>query len=139
MIVPILFMINGASPYLGLKTEGSIAMYSNLHVEAGQTNHFVGGVLPFGAAYSSLVVRPVRSNSQGFDHAYIGENKALVRYTLDRNLALYPGLVVEVETADGIRRTDQGWENTYLSTPWILRKFLLFKPVDFTRPKPCTH
>ncbi len=138
-IVPVLFMLNGASPYLGLKTEGSIAMYSNLHIEAGETNHFIGGVLPFGAGYSTDVVTPIRSNSAGFDRQYVGEGMAIVRYALDRDLALYPDLVVEVQTPEGPKRTDEDWTNTYLSSSWLAKKFLLFKPVDFGRPKLCTH
>jgi hypothetical protein len=35
---------NGAAPYLGLKTVASYSMFSNLHTEAGHTNHLLGGV-----------------------------------------------------------------------------------------------
>jgi hypothetical protein len=38
--VPVLLMIlNGLCPYLGLKTETSFAMFSNLRTEGGRTNH----------------------------------------------------------------------------------------------------
>lgn len=38
-LVPLLLFFNGASPYLGWKTEYSYAMYSNLRTEGGRTNH----------------------------------------------------------------------------------------------------
>jgi hypothetical protein len=38
-VVPILMLVNGASPYLGLKTESTFSMFSNLRTEGGVTNH----------------------------------------------------------------------------------------------------
>ncbi|WP_172293019.1 thiol-disulfide oxidoreductase [Pseudoruegeria sp. HB172150] len=138
-IIPILFFVNGLSPYLGLKTEGSIAMFSNLHTEGGETNHLITGVLPFGAGYQNDLVVPLGSNEPSFDAAYVGEGLALVRYSFDRILALNPGLVVEVAGPDGPVSTADGWENTYLAAGPLAHRFLLFKPVDFNRPKVCTH
>ena len=41
LIVSLLAFLNGLTPYLGLKTELSYAMYSNLRTEGRQTNHFL--------------------------------------------------------------------------------------------------
>lgn len=41
LIVPVIVFLNGTSPYLGLKTENSYAMFSNLKTEGGQSNHFL--------------------------------------------------------------------------------------------------
>ena len=139
LILPLLYFANGWSPYLGLKTESSIAMYSNLHTEGGETNHLLHGVLPGTWDYQSDLVVPLGSNSSGFDAAFVGPGKALVRYHLDAMLAATPGLVVLVEGPDGPVSTAEGWQNSYLATPALLRAFLIFKPVDFTRPKVCTH
>jgi hypothetical protein len=40
-LFPLLVALNGSAPYLGLKTEGSFAMFSNLRTEGGETNHFL--------------------------------------------------------------------------------------------------
>lgn len=40
-ITPILVFINGLVPYLGLKTEFSYSMFSNLSTEKGNTNHYI--------------------------------------------------------------------------------------------------
>jgi hypothetical protein len=37
--IPALFVVNGLSPYLGLKTETSFSMYSNLRTEGNESNH----------------------------------------------------------------------------------------------------
>ncbi len=39
-IFPLLVFINGFAPYLGLKTQTSFSMFSNLITENGRTNHF---------------------------------------------------------------------------------------------------
>jgi hypothetical protein len=38
-LMPVIVLLNGACPYLGLKTESSFAMFSNLRTEGNQTNH----------------------------------------------------------------------------------------------------
>lgn len=139
VLIPLLYFANGWSPYLGLKTESSVAMFSNLHTEGGETNHLFHGVLPFGASYQSALVTPIASNSPQFDARYIAPGYDLVRYELDRMLALTPGLEVTVATAAGPVSTASGWTNTYLSHGIAARKFLTFKPVDWTRPKVCSH
>ena len=63
-LVPFIYFLNGLSPYIGLKTESSIAMYSNLHVEAGQTNHLIHGVIPGFWNYSEEVITIVSSEHQ---------------------------------------------------------------------------
>jgi len=40
-VIPLLVVLNGAAPYLGIKTEGSFAMFSNLRTEGGESNHLV--------------------------------------------------------------------------------------------------
>jgi hypothetical protein len=56
-IVPLLLFINGASPYLGFKTEYSYAMYSNLRTEGGQTNHLIWRTPLRLAGYQTDLVR----------------------------------------------------------------------------------
>ena len=55
-MIPLVFFLNGISPYLGLKTEGSISMFSNLHVEGRTTNHFLHAVIPGFWNYSDEVI-----------------------------------------------------------------------------------
>ncbi len=139
MIVPALYFLNGLNPYLGLKTESSIAMYSNLHTEDGQTNHLIHGQLPLGFNYQNDIVTPLWSNSPEFDRQYIAEGHALVRFEFDRLLAQSPGLMVRFRH-DGVTRINDGkWTNTYLAASPLERKYLRFKPVDYNRPKVCTH
>ncbi|MBU9762377.1 hypothetical protein FR943_00700 [Mycobacterium sp. TNTM28] len=44
LAVPLLAMLNGLTPYLGLKTVANYSMFSNLRTEEGTTNHLLPGV-----------------------------------------------------------------------------------------------
>ncbi len=41
LLIPLVVFLNGLCPYLGLKTETSYAMFSNLRTEGGVSNHFI--------------------------------------------------------------------------------------------------
>ncbi|MEO0820815.1 MAG: thiol-disulfide oxidoreductase [Pseudomonadota bacterium] len=138
-IIPILFFLNGLSPYLGLKTEASIAMYSNLHTEDGQTNHLLHGQLPIAAGYQNDVVHPISSNAEWFDNTFIGGGLSLVRFEFDRILSLHPDLVVTFRHEGVEKSSAEGWVNSYDNASFIERGFLTFKPIDYARPKVCTH
>jgi hypothetical protein len=44
LVFPALALLNGATPYLGLKTVSAYSMFSNLRTEEGRTNHVIGAV-----------------------------------------------------------------------------------------------
>lgn len=44
LIVPLIAFVNGWTPYLGLKTVPTFSMFSNLHMEAGASNHLIPGM-----------------------------------------------------------------------------------------------
>ncbi|HEX2535948.1 MAG TPA: hypothetical protein VHK69_19540 [Chitinophagaceae bacterium] len=41
VLMPLVTFLNGLCPYLGLKTENSFSMFSNLRTEGGVTNHYL--------------------------------------------------------------------------------------------------
>jgi hypothetical protein len=138
-LVPVIFFLNGASPYLGLKTESSIAMFSNLHTEDHQTNHLLTGQLPFAASYQNDTVRILGSNSPEFDQRFANDGRTWVRYQFDALIARRPGLEVAIAHNGVTTNTAEGWTNTFTAAPKWLRKYLVFKPIDYERPKVCTH
>lgn len=44
MLVPLLALANGLTPYLGIKTVANYSMFSNLRTEEGSSNHLLPGV-----------------------------------------------------------------------------------------------
>ena len=138
-VVPVAFFLNGASPYLGLKTEGSIAMFSNLHTENNQTNHLLTGQLPFAAGYQNDTIRILGSNDPAFDARFANNDRTWVRYQFDALISQQNDLEVQIDHNGVLTNTADGWTNTFLTTPKWLRKYLIFKPIDYERPKVCTH
>ncbi|NKB27536.1 MAG: hypothetical protein GKR99_08265 [Rhodobacteraceae bacterium] len=138
LIIPALYFLNGWSPYLGLRTEASIAMFSNLHTEAARTNHLIHGQLPFAALYQNDVVEVISSDPPWLQAAFGGPGKALVRYEFDRILAQNPNFTATFRHNGQVRDTSD-WTNSFLEHGPLMRAYLLFKPIDFARPKVCTH
>ena len=62
VVMPAAVIFNGMNPYLGLKTESSFAMFSNLRTEGGATNHlFIPSALQV-ASYQDTLVRVIESS-----------------------------------------------------------------------------
>ncbi|MEO1312552.1 MAG: hypothetical protein AAFV27_01605 [Pseudomonadota bacterium] len=140
MIIPIVFFINGASPYLGLKTESSIAMYSNLVTERGETNHLFHGVLPFGTTkYQEDIVIPDQATRQAMVKHFRQGGDAAVRFEFDRFLAKNPDKTFNFTYNGEARTNDATWENTYLNASLLERRFLEFRAIEFGDKKLCTH
>lgn len=138
-VVPVLFLINGFSPYIGWKTEAAIAMFSNLHTEGGVSNHLLMPTPPYLFDYQRELARVIRVSDPAALADVTGPGRYIVRYDLDRRLARDPDLRVVYEV-DGVRHDSAAsTENVYESTPWPARMLLIFKPVDRGRPKACTH
>jgi hypothetical protein len=126
------------SPYLGLKTESSVAMFSNLHTEGGTTNHLLFGSPPYIADYQQEVAMLTGSSNPGMqDRARLG--LGMVRYDLERWMRKHPDEWVS------FAMNGQNFERANAATfpiqdyNLVERKLLVFKPVDFARPKVCTH
>lgn len=83
-IAPLLVLLNGLCPYLGLKTESSFGMFSNLQTENGRTNHlFMPAWQPFG--YQREVVQ-VTDSSLPYLREVIADQRLLTHFEL-RELA----------------------------------------------------
>ncbi|MBM7069580.1 hypothetical protein [Actibacterium sp. 188UL27-1] len=135
LIIPVLFFLNGWSPYLGLKTESSIAMFSNLHTEGRETNHLLHGVVSGLWAYQQELVFPISSNSPAFDQQFIKQDLQFVRFELDRLLAQNPNLEVTVKGPDGLVSTADNWNNAYLKANVFAQHFLILSQLTLIDQK----
>ncbi len=96
----LLLVVNGLSPYLGLKTDSSFEMFSNLRTEPGAWNHLL---IPESArlfGYQNQLVRVVASNDPALLARGAGGTR-LVRFELDRYLRSHPNSVVTYTTGPG--------------------------------------
>lgn len=126
------------SPYVGLKTESSIAMFSNLHTEGGTTNHLLFQSPPYIADYQREVAMLTGSSSADLRRR-ADRGLGMVRYDLEGWMRRHPDQWVSF-TMNG-RHFERANAATFpiRDRSFLERKYLLFKPVDLARPKVCTH
>jgi hypothetical protein len=135
-LIPGLFFVSCLSPYVGLKTESSINMFSNLATEGGASNHLLMPRPPYLFDYQKDVVQVVASSSPTLQKtAAAGMSNVL--FPIQEYLRRHPGQWVSY------RLNGQLFERvTAADVPaasMLERKFLIFKQVDMRRPKVCTH
>ncbi len=138
LILPAILFVQSLSPYLGLKTESSIAMFSNLHTEGGLTNHLILNPPPYIADYQRDPVKVLESNIP-WVATMARNNDYLVRHALASALSENAGGWITFDHKG--RRFEKITNNNYpFARPTLIeRKLLGFKPVDFERPKVCSH
>ncbi len=130
-IVPMLVLVNGFAPVLGLKTRTSWQMYSNVRLEAATSNHFVvPRSLDVLGVLRDEPVRVVESSSvQLRDVA--GTNMLLPWTEFRRRVALDPDSAVTWERA-GERHVDaRAADDLRLAEPlgFVRTKLMIFRPV----------
>jgi hypothetical protein len=145
MAAPLLVVLNGMCPYLGLKTDSSFAMFSNLRTERGFANHLVipPGPQPFG--FQSDLVRVVRSSDPML--ARSARAHELVPFFTLRNqvsglaAAGRRNIAVVFERGGVVHDVRRAELDPELATryPFLLRKILKFRPIDMMAPGRCTH
>lgn len=136
--LPAILFISCLSPYVGLKTESSIAMFSNLHTEGGTTNHLLFDKPPYLFDYQKDIVEIIATSSPAL-MPVAAKHDSLVWFDLQQHMRWNPEHWVTY------RRNGKVYEKITAATldappPTLLeRKLLVFKTVDFDRPKVCTH
>ena len=137
---PLLVVLNGLSPYLGLKTESSFAMYSNLQTEGRQWNH---AFLPASMRVFPFQDEPVRilGSSDRVLGQYARQRLSIVPFSLRAHLRDHPDASVRYEVAGRVRNASRAELDGFLSAPVspLLAKLLLFRPVPDARRNSCRH
>lgn len=137
--IPGVLFVVCLAPYVGLRTEASIAMFSNLHTEAGISNHLLMEEPLELFPYQSEVAMIKASSDPDLQH-YADRNLGLVMFSLKEWLRKKPqhwvsyeinGVHVERATAESL--------GAFTHASFWERKLLIFKHVDFERPKVCSH
>jgi hypothetical protein len=140
-ILPIIVFLNGLSPYLGLKTENSYAMFSNLRTEGNISNHYIIPTSFQVFDFQKDLVEIVSSSDPTLQ-ALAKESKLMVYFAFKNYVAQ-----VKPETIEYIRN---GQRHTFLlssadagepllrSNP-VLKKLLNFRTISKTEPQPCSH
>jgi len=125
----VLLLANSLSPYLGLKTESSFTMFSNLQTEAGYWNHaFIPEAVRI-FPYQDQLVRITDSNDRALE-SRSRDGTRLVRFELGRYLRAHRGTTATYATASAGEAT-QTAASSSAATPAtaILDRLVKFRAV----------
>lgn len=139
--IPIIVFLNGLSPYLGLKTENSYAMFSNLKTEGGSTNHYIIPASIQIFDYQKEFVN-VHSSSDPLLQKYAREGKSIVLFEF-KNL-IYSRKPKTVQySMDGethVFRWEERHETAALApNPPVLARLMKFRVFNESGQQPCGH
>jgi hypothetical protein len=143
-LFPVLLLVgNGFCPYLGLKTESSFAMFSNLRTEGGTNNHlFMPNHQLF--SFQKELVQIVEATGTTLREIK-GKWVPLKEVQLQYEESLWRGGTFQVKygTPDGEMGTLVSWGGPlppwHEQTPYLLRKFLVFRSLDSPGSSSCSH
>lgn len=136
----LLLVVNSLTPYVGLKTESSFTMFSNLRTEDGRWNHLFIPEAVKVFPHQDDLVQITASNDQALQ-ASTENGQRLVRFELERYLRSHPGATatyVKTNAPGGTIRT-AGPVTTApaLSGTLILDKIIKFQAVPSPEPRRC--
>ena len=151
----VLVVVNSASPYIGLKTNLNVAMYSNMRTEGAVNNHFLLPVMPL-FRYQDDLVEVIDSNNDEIlklkthpaRYGFVGEEfdvytnyfelRRMVNDLEDPNLEVT--YIRNGETKTFKRgANDQVDTDLDVSLPLLQRKILYFRPVFKGEMSYCLH
>lgn len=140
-VIPALFVVSGLSPYLGLKTEASFAMFSNLRTEVVSNHLFIPASLKVAGYQEDLVQIHASSDPELARLAERGRQMTWFDFhTLTRRL---PGATTVSFTRAGVRHdldrlgAVPALDDGPTAIPRRLLRFRVVEPLD--RPMPCRH
>jgi hypothetical protein len=141
-VFPAVAAMNGFMPYLGLKTEISFAMFSNLRTEERNTNHWFLPVRWRAADYQEDLVQVISTSETNSERIpLVGDGYTMTFFELWREASRNPNLAVTYVRAGQTYAVARAGDDPMLSRPfpWMAGKLLRFRPVEVTGPVRCKH
>ena len=90
LLVPALVVLNGLSPYLGLKTRTAWQMYSNLNLDAATSNHYL---IPYSLDIGGFLADSVRilaTSDPALREGYVQTGQRITWFELRRYVGQHP-------------------------------------------------
>ena len=133
----LLLVVNSLSPYLGLKTDSSFTMFSNLQTENGRWNHVFIPEAVRVFPYQDQLVRVTDSNDRALEQRTT-DGRRVVRFELERYVRSHPGTSATYATAAATGETGDttGLDSASLVTP-ILDRVVKFRDVRSPQRSGC--
>jgi hypothetical protein len=140
LLIPLAYFLNACSPYVGFKTEGVLAMYSNLTTERGVSNHYLLRTPLYLVDYQSDIVEIVKSSDRELQ-VRADQKRGMTWFEFRDYLHTKPGASVSYRRHGTLHELSRVGSAPDFSapTPWFARKWLLFRDVELGPSTRCTH
>ncbi len=141
-LLPALVFLNGLSPYLGLKTESSFAMFSNLRTEGGVSNHLLVPASLQLFNYQDDMIEIVASSDKFLQRLAEGD-LIMNAYKFNDYVARErPAFVTYLQQGEQKTFTlaEAGPDAALLQgNPYWFRKLMNFREISKSPQEPCGH
>jgi hypothetical protein len=141
-VFPALVVLNGLSPYLGLKTENSFAMFSNLRTEGGISNHFIVPASTQVFNYQKDMVEIVSSTDPKLAQL-AADNKLMVHFAFINHVNnKKPERIEYIRNGERFvfeKENAASHAGLLQPNPLWQRKLLNFRTINKYDPQPCSH
>ena len=145
-ILPIWFFVYCFSPYIGLGTGGTIAMFSGLRTEGGISNHYIIRK-PIPLFHYQDKVLYVEDAVNPSLQKLIADRQGVVMFDFQRHFTYRDQLMLPLTVNVEGRRyklfdpdsTTAFVDEHFTEQTWLERKYMSFRIVDDLRPKKCRH
>ena len=141
-VIIVLALLNGASPYLGLKTQGSFTMFSNLRTEAGVWNHtFMPAGMRVCSQYQDRLVNVLETSDARLNEHYLAKHCLVPEFEVRRSVLKSPELSLSVVRAGRVVKLDRAGDDEILGKPLSVweRKLMIFRGVTPDGSIRCGH
>jgi multisubunit Na+/H+ antiporter MnhB subunit len=145
-LIPAWFFVYCASPYIGLGTGGTLAMFSGLRTEGGISNHYlIEEPLPL-FHYQDKIVYVEDAQNPSL-RAAMRDGQGIVLFDFQRHFTYIERLALPL----ALRVDDQRYDirsfddfvvfanEQFTAQSWLERKYMSFRLVDDARPTQCRH
>ena len=145
LVFPLLLLLNGMSPYLGLRTVPAFSMFSNLRTEGGITNHlFMPATALRVASFQEDLVTILDAEDDGLRR--FARRPRRTFFDLQRIVQKMALELGKTDIAIRFRRGDRTLDlrnaerdpELMARVPWLQRKLLRFRAVPISRRRECT-
>ena len=132
LLVPALVLLNGLSPYLGLKTRTAWQMYSNLNLSAAASNHFI---IPYSLDIGGFLadsVAIVATSDPALNVEYVQTGQRITWFELRRYVAQHPDIqLAYTRPGRPPKAFGPAKEDAALKAPRLgmLEKLMIFQPL----------
>ena len=132
LLLPALVLLNGLSPYLGLKTRTAWQMYSNLNLDADYANHYL---IPYSLDVGGFLadsVQIVATSDPALRAEYVQTGRRITWHELRRYVAQHPDIQLAYTRPGRLPKAyGPAEEDGALTAPrrGVLEKLLIFRPL----------